>query len=74
LISIRWNYFVVSSSKPAGRPTEAAAAADASKLQVTVMRLGHGTVCCCDDGRPDIGDAFVFFFFFYFAILLGQND
>jgi hypothetical protein len=33
----------------AGRPTEAAAAADASKRQVTVMRLGHGTVCCCDD-------------------------
>jgi hypothetical protein len=48
LISIRWNYFVVSPSKPAGRPTEAAAA-DASKLQVTVMRVGHGTVCCCDD-------------------------
>jgi hypothetical protein len=42
---------VVSSSKQAGRPTEAAAAAEASKLQVTVMRLGHGTVCCCDDGR-----------------------
>jgi hypothetical protein len=42
LISIRWNYFVVSSSKPAGRPTEAAAAADASKLYVrAVMRLGH---------------------------------
>jgi hypothetical protein len=33
----------------AGRPTEAAAAANASKLQVTVMRVGHGTVCCCDD-------------------------
>jgi hypothetical protein len=36
---------VVSSSKPAGRPTEAAAAADASKLYVrAVMRLGqrHG--------------------------------
>jgi hypothetical protein len=27
-----------------GRPTEAAAAADASKLKVTAMRLGHGTV------------------------------
>jgi hypothetical protein len=37
LISIRWNYFVVSSSKP----TEAAA--DASKLYVTVMRLGRST-------------------------------
>jgi hypothetical protein len=36
----------------AGRPTEAAAAADASKVYVTaVMRLGHGTVCSCDDGR-----------------------
>jgi hypothetical protein len=43
---------VVSSSKPAGRPTEAAAAADASKLYVTaVMRLGQRTVCSCDDGR-----------------------
>jgi hypothetical protein len=27
----------------AGRPTKAAAAADASKLQITVMRLGRGT-------------------------------
>jgi hypothetical protein len=52
LISIRWNYFVVSSSKPDGRPTEAAAAADASKLYVrAVMRLGQRTVCSCDDGR-----------------------
>jgi hypothetical protein len=40
LISIRWNYFVVLRRS---RPTEAAAAADASKLQVTVMRLGRGT-------------------------------